>query len=416
MKKLLSTAVATASLAFAGGASAVTDAEFAELKAQMAAMSQRLSALEAENSQLRDQASATDTQLATAQTDLAAVKKQNEASAWSERVSVKGDFRYRYEGIDVEHAKSRDRNRIRARSELTARLPSDVIVGIGIASGGDDPVSSNQTLGGGGTSKDLALDLAYFQWEAVDNLFLGAGKFKNPLWSPDKNQLLWDGDWRPEGLNASWAGEVLFANAIGNWLESDSAKQNDEFAWGVQVGTNFDLGSVGLTAAAGYYDIPVKGNEPYYKNDFFGNSNVNGLYQYDYELVELSAQLSMELFDLPFSVWGDYVENQDPDDYNTGWLAGVGVGKVKGKGSWELKYQYEDLEADGAFGLVSDSDFAGGGTDGKGSRLSGGYGINDQWSLAFTWFIDNKAGEKNLKDQGGALQYDRYQLDTQFKF
>ena len=105
-----------------------------------------------------------------------------------------------------------------------------------------------------------------------------------------------------------------------------------------------------------------------------------------------------------------------PIYYNNGWLAGVTLGKARGAGTWQLGYQYEDLEADAALGLVSDSDFAGGGTDGKGSRLSGAYGINKQWNVGFTWFIDNKAGEKAFKDEGGALEYDRVMLDTVFKY
>ena len=74
------------------------------------------------------------------------------------------------------------------------------------------------------------------------------------------------------------------------------------------------------------------------------------------------------------------------------------------------------LEADAVLGLLSDSDFAGGGTDGKGHILTGAYGINKQWSLGLTSFLNNEAGEKNLADQGGALSYDRIQLDTKFKY
>ena len=52
--------------------------------------------------------------------------------------------------------------------------------------------------------------------------------------------------------------------------------------------------------------------------------------------------------------------------------------KPRAKGSWQLQYQYEDLEADATLGLVTDSDFMGGGTDGNGSKLSAKYMINQQ--------------------------------------
>ena len=78
-----------------------------------------------------------------------------------------------------------------------------------------------------------------------------------------------------------------------------------------------------------------------------------------------------------------------------------------------MAYQYQDLEKDAILGLTSDSDFAGGGTDGKGHRLSGAYGLNKRWKVGFTWFIDNEAGEGNLESP---LSYDRIQIDTSFKY
>jgi cell division protein FtsB len=427
MKNLLTVAVTSALLGSVSASAAVSDTEFAELKAQFATMAQRLSALEAENNQLREQGTASVAQLegareelVSAREDLAVVKIQNADTSWAERISVKGDFRYRYEEIDVDGANSRDRNRIRARSEMVARLPENVDVGLGIASGGDDPVSSNQTLGKGNSSKDLRLDLAYATWRPTEHTYIEAGKYKNPLFKPQKSGLMWDGDWRPEGLNAGWKSEHIFLTSLVNWLESDSKNGGDQVTWGVQGGMKFDIAGAGLTAAVGYYDIGVKGAGSFFDDDFYGNSTVvvNGeeVYEYDYELVEVSAELVMALFDMPLTFYGDYVQNQDPDDYDTGWLAGVTLGKAKGAGTWQLGYQYEDLEADATLGLVSDSDFSGGGTDGKGSRLTGAYGINKQWKVGVTWYIDNKAGEKAFKDEGGALKYNRVMLDTVFKY
>jgi hypothetical protein len=427
MKSLLTVAVTGALLGSASVSADVSDAEFAELKAQFASMAQRLSTLEAENNQLRERGTASVSQLEgareellSAREDLAVVKMQNTATSWAERISVKGDFRYRYEEIDVQGADSRDRNRIRARSELVAKLPDNVTAGLGVASGGDDPVSSNQTLGEGNSSKELRLDLAYAKWRPAEQIYLEAGKFKNPLFKPQKSGLMWDGDWRPEGFNAGWDSDHLFLTALVNWLESDSKNGGDEVTWGVQGGMKFDIAGAAFTAAVGYYDVPIKGDGSFFDGDFYGNSfvvkNGENVYEYDYELLEVSAELVMALFDMPLTFYGDFVQNQDPDDYDTGWLAGVTLGKAKGAGTWQIGYQYQDLEADATLGLVSDSDFAGGGTDGKGSRLTGAYGINKQWKVGFTWYIDNEAGEKAFKGEGGALEYDRVMLDTVFKY
>jgi Putative porin len=416
MKRAMSIAVTTALLGSTQAFGAISDEQFEQLRAEFAAMSQRLSVLEEENSILRQRSESTVSELAVAQSELAQVKRSSTSSSWTDTIKLKGDFRYRYEAIEVEDADSRERNRVRARAELVAKLPNNVAVGVGVASGGEDPVSSNQTLGGGGSTKDLRLDLAYFNWRATEALYLQAGKFKNPLFKPQKSALLWDGDWRPEGLSAGWNSGPVFATFFGNWLESDTREDNDAFAWGVQGGTKFNIGDARLTTALGYFDFPTAGNEPYFDDDFFGNSSVDGVYLYNYEMVELAADLSFNLSDLPLSIFGNYVNNQDADEFDTGWLLGAKLGKAKGSGTWQIAYQYQDLEADAVLGLLSDSDFAGGGTDGKGHRLSGAYGINRAWNIGFTWFIDNEAGEKNLADQGGALDYDRIMLDTVFKF
>jgi hypothetical protein len=227
---------------------------------------------------------------------------------------------------------------------------------------------------------------------------------------------MWDGDWRPEGVSAGWSGDMLFANFLGNWLESDSKNNDDEFAWGLQGGAKLALGSATLTTTVGYYDFPTAGNTSFFDGDFFGNSSIDGVYVYNYEMAEVGADLGITLFDLPFNVYGNYVQNQDADDFDTGWLLGAKIGKASGWGTWQFAYHYQDLEADAVLGLLSDSDFAGGGTDGKGHRLSGKVGINKSWSVGVTWFLDNEAGEKNLADAGGALDYDRIMIDTAWKY
>ncbi len=394
---------------------AVTDAEWAAFKSKLEAMEARVEALEAENASLRKRASVPVEDLDELRGRVSSIE-QARPSSWADALAIKGDFRYRYETIDVEDAKRRERDRIRARLSLAANLPSDVEVGFGLSTGGDDPVSGNQTLGGGGSKKEIRLDKAYARWSGVDGLALVVGKFSNPLYAPSPSNLMWDGDWRPEGLGASWQGDVLFANFLGNWLESDSARSNQEFAWGLQGGAVFKLGDASLITALGYFDFPTAGNGPFFDDDFFGNTSINDTYLYNYEMIEAIAELKFSVADLPMSVYGDYVQNQDADDYDTGWQAGVTLGKLNGWGTWSFGYAYQDLEADAVLGLLSDSDFAGGGTDGKGQRISGGFGINKQWTVGLTWYLDNEAGMVNLADQGGARTYDRLMLDTQFKY
>jgi hypothetical protein len=418
MKKVISVAVASVLLGSGGASAAVSDAQWEQMQAQFAAMSDRMNALEVENEALRElgavQTLVTVEDLAATNAEVATLKAQNKSTSWAENVKWQGDFRYRYEEIDEDGKDDRDRNRIRARAALIANLPDDVEVGLGLATGGDDPVSTNQTLGGGGSTKDLRLDLAYAKWKFMEDFYVQGGKFKNPFYTVQKSSLIWDGDFRPEGAAVGWQGDMFFATAEGSWIESDS-KNNDDYSWGVQGGAKFNLFGASLTAAVKYFEFPVKDREAIFDDDFFGNSTVlkNGVevYEFDYNIFNASVDVSFNLFDMPLSVYGDYVNNDDADDLETGYIAGVKLGKAKEKGSWQLQYQYEDLEANATLGLVTDSDFAGGGTDGKGHKFSGKYAINKKWALSVTYF-DNTKG----MDLGNDADYKRLQVDTIFKY
>ncbi len=415
MKKLLSLAVAGAVAAGSVGASAhVPEAEWEAFKAQFEAMAQRVEALEAENAELKSRSSVKVEDLAVLQTDVATLKSQNKASAWSEKIAWKGDFRYRYEDIDDKSKDSdRQRHRVRARAALIAK-PSDTLeIGLGLASGGDDPVSTNQTLGGGGSTKDIKMDLAYAKWKP-NEFWLAGGKVSNPYYRPFKSALVWDSDYRPEGIFAGWEGDNFFVNSSYIHVESDTGSGGnslDESIWGAQIGTK--IGPVRL--AVGYLDIPVAGYslvEIDGDADAFGNSeDGQGNYLYDYELITFGADAGFNLGDMPLGLYADFVQNQDADDLDQGYIIGAKLGKASGPGSWQVQYQYQDLEADATFGLVTDSDFMGGGTDAKGHKLGAAYAFQKNWTLGFTYFDGTKG-----MDLGSDVDYSRLMIDTKFKY
>jgi hypothetical protein len=408
MKKTVPGFVACAMLASGSAAAHVPEEEWAAFKRDYAALVARVNALEAENQQLRQvgQGGVTVEDLAATRAEVEVLKQQNAASGWAETIRWKGDFRYRYEEIDQEGTDERTRHRIRARAAMIARVEENVEVGLGLASGGDDPVSTNQTLGGGGSTKDIRLDLAYARWNATDEFQLQGGKFSNPWYSPQRNQLIFDGDFRPEGIAALWDNGPLFLTFSGTWIESDS-NNGDDFAWGLAGGFRFGP----LTAAVGYLDLPTEGREAIYDDDFFGNSSEDGVYKYNYELLTAGAEFSLNVVELPLSLFAQYIQNEDVDDLDTGYLAGVRLGQARKRGSWQVRYEYRDLEADATFGLWTDSDFAGGGTDGKGHTLSGAYAITDRWTFGFT-YMDSERGV----DLGDSDDYKRLMIDTAFRY
>ena len=350
------------------------------------------------------------------QTSLVENKVINEKIDLPDRVKVKGDFRLRYENIDdANKGESRDRSRYRARVELIGQVNDDWSIGLGLASGGDDPVSTNQTIGDGGSTKGINLDLAYFDWSGLNNSHVIGGKFKNPFYKPAKNSLIWDSDYRPEGLAYKFDNGKYFANAALMFLESDNkaGAQDTKTFWGTQLGFKTKWGNSNtVTTGLSYYNINVAGSAPYYDADFFGNSLINNgandVYVHDYQEFELFTELTFKLANIPASVFIDWVQNQSADENETGYAIGGSLGDAKAPGSWKASYIYKDLETDAVFGLSTDSDFGGGGTNVSGHLIKTAYSIQKNVSVGLSYFI-NKQGDLET-------DYDRLQLDFKLKY
>lgn len=386
---------------------AVTDQEFTELRTALLALTQRVRALETENAVLRTRSER--------------LVKAKASSGPLANVKIKGDLRYRYESIHVENRNPRDRNRIRARIKIAAKLPQNIEVVFGLATGGDDPVSTNQTLGDGGSTKEVSLDLAYFNWTASPSINIVAGKFKNIWYRPANNELIWDSDYNPEGFAMTFKTNSFFVQGGLNWLESESSKSNTRFAYGLQGGYRASIATGVVTAGIGYYELDVKDHEVFFGNndDFFGNSfacadrtHVLGCtYLNNFREAQLFAQLETKLGDLPLMVFADYVRNTAADEFNTAWAAGFKLGKANIRGKWEFAYTFMDREADSVFGLTTASDPAGGGTDNSGHILKSAVAISEQWKVGFTYYQHKRNG-----DLGAEEDYKRLQVDTQLTF
>lgn len=395
------------------GRADVHEGEIAQLREQIRVLSERLDRLESSDSNETATATPIDAEI---DQEIDRRVEARFAESWTERIRWNGDFRYRYENIDVEGMDERNRQRIRARVNLNAKIGDDTRVGFGLASGGLDPVSTNQTLGGGGSSKDINLNLAYFQWSGLANTDIVGGKFKNLFYRPGGNGLLWDGDWNPEGLAFNWNKGGLFASGIGTWIESDSDKLNQEFSYGAQAGWSMSPAEgFDLVFGAGYYRFDTAGSGSFFgdDDDFFGNSfDPEALvYLHDYHELEAFVELSFDFLDRPTSVFADYVTNLDADEDDTGYAFGLRNGNAKAPGSWDFGVIYQELQADAVLGLLTDSDFGGGGTNARGYILNATYAFRESWNAQFTYFI-NESGI----DTDDPRDFDRLQLDLNFKY
>jgi hypothetical protein len=186
-------------------------------------------------------------------------------------ISFSGDIRLRAEpffGGPKDESQDRVRARVRARFNALADLGSQFKAGLTLASGDiNDPVSTNQTLGGFYARKAVALDQAFVQF-TPDNfkyLTVVGGKFRYPWYN---TELTWDKDLNPEGaaetLGFNLDTPVLkkialvgfqlpFAEVAGTAANDKRIAQ--QVTYGGQVQTSWQLGPrMTLGAFSGFYD------------------------------------------------------------------------------------------------------------------------------------------------------------------
>ncbi len=139
-----------------------------------------------------------------------------EDNSWTDKISLKGDFRFRHEIIDdASKTETRNRQRIRARLNIAGEVNDEFTVGIRLATGGNSPISTNQTLDSSFSTKDIGLDRAYFAYKptSIEGATIKGGKFGVPFAKMEKTQLIWDGDLNLEGAAYQYKADSYFFNA-----------------------------------------------------------------------------------------------------------------------------------------------------------------------------------------------------------
>jgi len=325
--------------------------------------------------------------------------------AWAEKIKIKGDLRVRNENRSTTNDISdKGRQRYRARVGIYADVTDNVQAGIRLASGDKEgPTSTNETLGDDFDKDEVWLDLAYINWSPVEGLDLTAGKFKQP-WETISGGLVWDSDVNPEGLAASYEMKLGGATMIGTggYLlleDGGSSSSNDSNINFAQLAAKFKVLDAKTKVGASIYDYS-DGSNPLN----FGKGNDSDQYQ----LTELFGEMKFK----PFKLYGQYVVNNDADGVNSGedtaWLLGVGT-KM---GKWKASYDYRETDLNAVYGAFSDSDFADGYTDSKGSRFKLAYEIDKNFTVSTT-YIAAEMGDLTSKGEGDV---DTWQIDVKAKF
>ena len=320
----------------------------------------------------------------------------------------KGDIRYRNDRTD-EHAKdSRFRHRIRGRLGAYGKVQEDISYAFRFVTGSTDPVSTNETLDSGFSTKNANFDLISLKYRPKNSPYtIIAGKYKNQFVRPGKTELIWDGDLTTEGINLGLDFKPVFVKIGYLWLEERSSAA-DTILQGVQIGMKKDLGPINITLGGSYFDyLSIKGKDSLFDStSAAGNSSTTSgskeKYDNDYNLIEGFVEVKVN--DFPLTFLFDYVQNTEAKKDDTGWLVGAKIGK-----KLKISYNYRIIEKDAVVGAFTDSDFKGGGTDGKGHEMGLSYPIGKYTKVAVSHFI-NKTAVKNGKN------YNRSFLDLSVKF
>lgn len=341
-------------------------------------------------------------------------------SSWTERLKPSADFRLRGEYIELEGEPVRNRQRIRARLGIGYEVNEKITGQLSLTTAEkNDPVAMNQTMGESSSYKNINIYEAFVNWRPIDRTQIVLGKAIPVFQTVGKSELIWDNDLRTEGLGVDYRissnfmdyGVNIGAYSIEERQSTTGSSEDTQllggqifgsFSGGDEFSSNIYVGMYQYTHLQGQTDLDISGTS------FKGNSNAGGVYLNNYNLLNAGVAFNFSGWIQPITLFYEHVQNQLVDKNNTGWTLGVNVGQIKRHGDWGLRYSYKDLEADAVVGAFTDSDFIGGGTNGRGSKYGVDYGIGENTQMNFTFF-------DNERLSAGTQKYLRAQLDFVFK-
>ncbi len=345
---------------------------------------------------------------------------------WVTRMKIKGDIRARFEDVQQDGNTKKSRFRERIRIGAYGDVNDQMNWGIRLASGSDEgPTSSNQSLDDFSNKRKVWIDLGYFGYrpEELSDLHIVIGKIKKP-WK-GVSDLVWDGDFNPEGVNAKYNFDA-FKVQFGYYMMKDNVAGNDPqkdigLAAGQVDGHIAITEDIKLhTGIAGFFYQNVKGAEVF-KSDsgkYHAKGNtitkvedadgeVTEFWVNGYEIVDAFASLSIKNGPIPIKIYGEYVVNvaaDSPDD--DGWKVGIKSSFLNKK--LAVDYNYRDLGQDAVLGALTDSDFGGGGAGSKGHKIKVKYKILKNCSVGVTTLLAD--------NQVKGVPVDTIQADIAVKF
>tara|TARA_B100000315_G_scaffold10878_1_gene10585 strand:+ start:143 stop:1321 length:1179 start_codon:yes stop_codon:yes gene_type:complete len=348
--------------------------------------------------------------------------------AISDKLSIFGDFRARYEMDEQDRDntgavdRDRDRARIRARFGFKHKTTDKISFGMRFATRADALQSPHQDLDvTDGNSGTFGLDRAYVETKWGKSGFAWFGKHGISFW--EQNEQFWDGDIQPEGVGAGYkfglaSGASLllqstftYLNEEG-WSDRGDADGTFEDDFGATLQAVYNKGP--LTAAVGSLFIGSQGGN----NSFQGGSATYTL---------ASIQYKTKAGDLPLKLgydWlhGENVVNDGAANFVTGGSKDetgyvVNASTKKGKWGYQFKYYHVPLNSVPLQGQVSQDNFPQS-TNFRGQRYQVGYNLGSGMKADFRIYHQEiLAGVSNAQNWTQAAEnHQRYQVNLNLKF
>jgi hypothetical protein len=293
------------------------------------------------------------------------------------RLKVSADARLRAEGtLDQTNGEDRWRGRFRFR------LSADYQVADGLKAGsrfttlsdGRDANNPHWDFGDadGFSASEVGIDRLFLEWQPQSSWTLTGGKFGHVFTRPSPfREFAWDDDVQPAGVAAVWSpktdGAVSFdlraIYAVAAEVNSLNGSGVDPAVFGGQANVNFKASeTTSIHVATSYSDWSSLRN---FTSDQ-GNTGDEFAIWDTYAMVTLSGEGFSRI-----TAFGQYFDNLDDDSgEDTGYVAGVQLGRTKGKGNWNVFGGYYDLDANSVFSSVAQDDTPIPGT-GLGTGMSG---------------------------------------------
>ena len=383
---------------------------------------------------------------------------------WVTGYKLYGDFRGRFDELTTDSpgipgtkgnpgtglsSQDRIRLRYRLRVGLTINMKDDLQVGFRLGSGdasgvgsqssAGSPLSNNTTMQDNGTKKMIYIDAAYGKWTAINDgtwmLAATIGKMDQPF---QVSQMVFDSDYTPEGAALQGSYKIndnhsLAVNGAAFVLDEVASSARDPFMYGAQAIWNanwtpriasslgigvFNIVNKGALGLSGFIANTNNYNPGGVPNVNYGNTRNsttgNLVYNYNPIVASASATYTLDSFPLyngkfPIKLSGEYMNNpgahpaKGPDN-NQGYWGGITFGKSGKKGTWDIFYRYQYLEADAWYDEVVDDDNVAfyvnnnsttvpksgwfSGTNMKGHLVKFNYSLTDSLTLTLTAYLN----------------------------